>query len=576
MAQSLTDFLPPRHTADRLVAQYWYAVHPVARCVHRPTFEKQYASFWEHINAAQEPPAPVQALILAALFSAVVSLSDEQCLQHLGTTRTHLMERLRTSTEVSLSRANFLRTTKIDTMQAFVMYLIPLCRAEISRAHSALTGTAIRLAECMGLHRDGSNYGLSPVDTHVRRLIWYQLCFLDIRTCEATGPRPQIHKEDFDTKLPPNVGETDIRADAPMPVDDLPHFTDMTLSKIRFECVELHRQLWIDMPRIDQKKISLTAVLGKIQKFRAMMEARYSPMLDERVPIQAYAKRIYVILSSRTFIMVLHRYFYSATQLIPDRLRSILVEAACTSNEGAIAMDTRPDWSPWSWYRGAFFQYHSALLLLIYVYTFPEAREAARVWKSMDFIFDLPGAMDPKMKAEAVIMEVRDRMEVYQSLRKMRATTQLRSKMGEWGVPPGEHEVQLQQQQQQQQQQGQQGLQNQQVHERMGEVRQAVGGRMGAVGEMHPAQFSPPPLMSSTDSSNSPEAYQATVSGSSSAGPTPQQRQQMDTQMQTLAEIDWVSFSFCFFPLHPPLFYFSSLLFLSLFHQGGRLWAIVY
>ena len=31
-----------------------------------------------------------------------------------------------------------------------------------------------------------------------------QLCFLDIRTCEATGPRPQIHKEDYDTRLPLN------------------------------------------------------------------------------------------------------------------------------------------------------------------------------------------------------------------------------------------------------------------------------------------------------------------------------------------------------------------------------------
>lgn len=54
----------------------------------------------------------------------------------------------------------------------------------------------------MGLHRDGTEYGLGPVETHVRRMIWYQLCFLDIRTCEAQGPRPGIREEEFDTQMP--------------------------------------------------------------------------------------------------------------------------------------------------------------------------------------------------------------------------------------------------------------------------------------------------------------------------------------------------------------------------------------
>lgn len=52
------------------------------------------------------------------------------------------------------------------------------------------------MAECMGLHRDGQTYGMNPLETHVRRLIWYQLCFLDIRTCEAQGPRPTIRRDE--------------------------------------------------------------------------------------------------------------------------------------------------------------------------------------------------------------------------------------------------------------------------------------------------------------------------------------------------------------------------------------------
>ena len=38
--------------------------------------------------------------------------------------RITLIERLQTAVETSLSRANFLRTAKLETMQALVMYLV--------------------------------------------------------------------------------------------------------------------------------------------------------------------------------------------------------------------------------------------------------------------------------------------------------------------------------------------------------------------------------------------------------------------------------------------------------------------
>ena len=59
----------------------------------------------------------------------------------------------------------------------------------------------------MGLHRDPSTYSSNPVEIQVRRLIWYQICFLDLRTCEATGPRPQIRRDEYDTRFPLNVDD---------------------------------------------------------------------------------------------------------------------------------------------------------------------------------------------------------------------------------------------------------------------------------------------------------------------------------------------------------------------------------
>lgn len=234
VGMSLLDLLPSKDVADRLIAQYFHGVHYVARAVHRPTFAAQYAQFWNQINMGLEPMPSQQAVVFAAMFSAAVSMREDQIMKRFISSKAAFVDSLRSATETALAKANFLRTTKMDTMQAFVMYLIPLCRAEVSRAHSALVGTAIRLAECLGLHRDGSHYNMSAVETHVRRIIWHQLCFLDMRTCEATGPRPQIRQDDFDTEYPLNVNDDDLLQN-PAPTEDKPYATDMTFFRIRTE-----------------------------------------------------------------------------------------------------------------------------------------------------------------------------------------------------------------------------------------------------------------------------------------------------------------------------------------------------
>ncbi|GAB7351372.1 hypothetical protein MBLNU459_g2054t1 [Dothideomycetes sp. NU459] len=391
MNPAAMNYMPSRSLSDRLVAQYLAAVHPIARVVHQHSFERQYSIFWTTLNSGNSPPAPIQAIIFAAMFSGAVSLPEDVTQQIAGVPRGVLVDRLRAATETALSKSNLLRTTKIDT--------------------------------------DPSLYGLSAIDTHVRRLIWHQLCYLDIRTCEATGPRPQIRKEDYDTKLPLNVNDEDLLSPFP-PTEDLPRWTEMTLTKMKFDCYDMIRQLWIDMPRIDQKKTKLTAVLGKIQKFRAASEAKYSPLVVDNSPLQLLTKHMYRILSNRCFVIVLQRYAISAAHPMPDRLRQILVQACICAVEGGIAMETQPEVRLWSWYRGAVLQYHAAMLLMFQVYARPDMKEATRIWNCLDYIFELRPNCSPKDKAEGVIMELRDRLEIYHSVRKTRATTEIEDQTG--------------------------------------------------------------------------------------------------------------------------------------------------
>ncbi|KAH9829770.1 bikaverin cluster transcription factor bik5-like [Teratosphaeria destructans] len=425
----LMDYLPSRSAADRLIEQYFRAVHYMCRAVHRPTFEAQYTLFWSQMATGSEPTPGIQAIMFAAMFSAVVSLSEAEVTRGFGTTRAALVDSLRSGTEFALAKANFLRTTRVDVMQAFVMYLIALVRAEVSRAHSALVGTAIRLAECMGLHRDGMQYSMTPVEVHVRRLLWHQLCFLDYRTCEATGPRPQIRPGDYDTKHPLNVDDADLLLENP-PTEDRPYWTDMTLMRLRTESIELRQSLWFDMVQVDRKKKSLTSTVVKIQKAWNHLTARYFPMMDPNNPFHTLGRHILTLGVQGCFVSVLHRYLFSTAQRMPDRLRQILIEAGLTQMENAIALETNPDLAPWAWYRGAFNQYHSALLLMVEVYAYPMRKDAPRIWKCLDYIFDIPSHLSPKQKAELVITDLRDRMEVYHQMRRVKVTKQMEERVG--------------------------------------------------------------------------------------------------------------------------------------------------
>jgi hypothetical protein len=121
---ALIQFLPARATADRLLAQYWDAVHVLAKCLHRPSFERQYATFWDDIGRGVEPPASFQAVVLAIFMSAAISLPEETVLTQYAVGKAVLVDNFRQGCETSLARANFLRSSKLETLQAFVMYLV--------------------------------------------------------------------------------------------------------------------------------------------------------------------------------------------------------------------------------------------------------------------------------------------------------------------------------------------------------------------------------------------------------------------------------------------------------------------
>ena len=58
-------------------------------------------------------------------------------------------------------------------------------------------------------------------------------------------------------------------------------------------------------------------------------------------------------------------------------------------------------------------------------------REASRIWKVLDYIFEVPPQLPPKQKAELILTDLRDRMETYHTLRKMKISNKMEQRVSD-------------------------------------------------------------------------------------------------------------------------------------------------
>lgn len=280
------------------------------------------------------------------------------------------------------------------------------------------------MAECMALHRDGSAFGLTPLETHVRRLIWHQLCFLDIRTCEAQGPRPTIHREDYDALLPYNCDDKDLIVEAnASPSLSKQAWASSSFAVLRFEMNEMLRVIWVDRVKLERRKTHLSIVVAKIERFCQRLDEKYDDFLDDSTPIKRYAKLVKELFTCRMHVMVLHPYHSNTSNPLSERLHSMLIKSGIRIVEIGMELETNPDFFQWKWYLGAFMQYQIALLLTTEAFHGNSKDELHRISRCLDYVFNTEPSQSISDKAQCVLFEVMQKSEIYSKFRKLRAPT---------------------------------------------------------------------------------------------------------------------------------------------------------
>ena len=204
-----------------------------------------------------------------------------------------------------------------------------MCRSIVSRTLATLIASAIDLARGMGLNKDGTYYGYDAVVIQVQRMIWHQLCFLDIRVCEAQSPRARIRKDEFNTQLPLNVEDSELES-SDLSGGSSDRWTAITLFSARMECNQKIMEIYAARQQTRQGDESESAyirtMLGIIYEFEQYMGKKYYPMIDDRIPVQHYTRLIIDLHCRRMHGIVLHEYHMSTPRgRMPGEMLSPLV-----------------------------------------------------------------------------------------------------------------------------------------------------------------------------------------------------------------------------------------------------------
>ncbi|KAH8727710.1 fungal-specific transcription factor domain-containing protein [Phaeosphaeriaceae sp. PMI808] len=414
--------LPTKVEAEALFQRYGEAVSPLAHVLHIPSLKRLFDRFWMNVEMGSPNQNSCTALILAVCMAAAASVSPLQAKSQFGITKEDLFLRLQKATERALLRANWAKTSNIRTLQALTIYLIPLCRAQISRATSVVVGALVRLAQCIGIHRmsHSSANSLTPLQRHVRSLLWYQICFLDFKTAEAQGPHPSVRSDDFDIALPLNVDDDVFEFGSSQwkqhPISSN-SWSDVTLSLIRYECNEIHRIIFRGRIEMDRKHITLHDLRARVEARKRQIQSKYLQYLDASIPIQRYAGLVATLLMARCDSMLLYRHLPQTSHQprsdSENRLRDVLLTAALTTLEIGATLDTLPSLSPWAWYSTTYQQYHAVLLLLTELYRTPDLPRKERMATIIDHIFGHCYGVGVRERCSDLLCTVKENLDAF-------------------------------------------------------------------------------------------------------------------------------------------------------------------
>ena len=263
----------------------------MTKLVHWPTLQETIVQASTDLDNI---PKGLEALMFSIYTAAVTSMEEDDCELKLDESRKTLLTRYRHATRKALARARFMATSDIQVLQAFTLYLLVMRRDYDSRTTWTLAGVANRIAQGMGLHRDGTALGVSPFETEMRRRLWWQISILDFRSAELSGSGRYRDFTLSDTRYPSNVDDAQIYPDMKEPPKVQAKATEMIACLLRCEISSFWKEkvtgkanMALEDMRITlPHQTTLEERVARINELERRLEEEYLRYCDPTIPVE--------------------------------------------------------------------------------------------------------------------------------------------------------------------------------------------------------------------------------------------------------------------------------------------------
>ncbi|KAI9742983.1 MAG: hypothetical protein M1818_003278 [Claussenomyces sp. TS43310] len=281
---------PPSDVHRAILYQYYFSnVHPVYMILHKPVFVNNTSNAVELGLMDPESKrfrfASLEAIVGAVSFASVSSMSPEDCLQEFNEEKSSLQSKFKRATERALVDADFLNSMEITTLQAFAIYVLALRSYSASRSSWALISLVVRIAQSLGLHKDGDGFQYSPFEGEMRRRLWWHILLQDIRASEDRGSEPVILENSFNTRMPRNLNDDDFGLESVHSLPNKKGFTDMTFSLITMHVSNTSRYLHFIPPTNSQHVPTLQQKEVKVRECSQLFESQFFDGLEPTSPV---------------------------------------------------------------------------------------------------------------------------------------------------------------------------------------------------------------------------------------------------------------------------------------------------
>lgn len=252
-----------------------------------------------------------------------------------------------------------------------------------------MTGLAIRMAQGLGLHRDGLNFPrMTSYDVEIRRRVWWTVCMLDIRASEDQGSDMGIIS--FDTKKPLNINDSDIapgRMDRPTEHQGM---TDMSLALYNVETTQIARRMMIlavknSAPSLDQQNHLIDEIYQTFERYM-------SPYSQDPGSIiyWVFESITRLVMAKTRMLLYLPVLFTSTNNQLSDEIRTRLLVSGIEIAEYNHALNAEHRARQWRWVFQTYTHWYAIVYLMIELSRRSWSPTIERAWAALHSSWLIP------------------------------------------------------------------------------------------------------------------------------------------------------------------------------------------